>query len=165
MPATQLIGRDVPTLAEGVWFNSGGATSTDAYRGKVVVLQFGFTACASCAKFEPRIMGVLDKYADQDVVMICVMDGRMDDEEAVRRYIEDHHVQGPVVLDREGKLFDRLEITSSPSVFVVSGAGKILWWQATVREALVDEWILEALAQNRKMPARAAALDRRNDRT
>lgn len=151
MPATLLIGKNLPTLAEGKWFNSDGATSTDAYRGKVVVMQFGFTACASCAKFEPRIKEVLDKYPDEEVVMVCVMDGRMDSEEDVRRYIREKNVKGPVVLDTDGRIFDRLEIISSPSVFVANGTGKILWWQATVREALVDEWILEALAQNEKL--------------
>ncbi len=156
MPATLLIGKDVPTLAEGKWFNSDGATSTYAYRGKVVVLQFGFTACTSCAEFEPRFKGVLDQYADRGVVLIHVMDGRLDDEKTIRRYIEDHQVKGPVVLDADGGIFERLKITSSPSVFVVNGAGRILWWQATVREALVDEWILEALAQNRKARARVA---------
>jgi len=156
MPATLLIGKDVPTLAEGKWFNSDGATSTYAYRGKVVVLQFGFTACASCAEFEPRFKRVLDQYADRGVVLIHVMDGRLDDEKTIRRYIEDHQVKGPVVLDADGGIFERLKITSSPSVFVVNGAGRILWWQATVREALVDEWILEALAQNRKARARVA---------
>ena len=151
MPATLLIGENVPTLAEGQWFHSDGVTSTDSYRGKVVVLQFGFTACASCAEFAPRFNAVLDKYADHDVVVIHVMDGRLDDEKSIRRYIKDREVKGPVVLDVNGEIFERLQITASPSVFVVNGAGKILWWQATVREALVDEWILEALAQNRKV--------------
>ncbi len=156
MPATLLIGENVPTLAEGKWFHSDGVTSTDAYRGKVLVLQFGFTACASCAEFEPRFNSVLDKYTDRGVVVIHVMDGRLDDEKSVRRYIKDREVKGPVVLDVNGKIFERLKITSSPSVFVVNGAGRILWWQATVREALVDEWILEAIAQNRKASALVA---------
>ena len=156
MPATLLIGQGVPTLAEGKWFHSDGATSTDFYRGRVVVLQFGFTACASCAEFAPRFKGVIDKYTNRDVVVIHVMDGRLDDEKSIRRYIKDREVKGPVVLDVNGEIFERLKITSSPSVFVVNGAGRILWWQATVREALVDEWILEAIAQNRKASALVA---------
>jgi thiol-disulfide isomerase/thioredoxin len=158
LPPGPLIGETFPTLEEAAWFNSGEITSTKAYRNKVMLIEFGFTTCPSCQKLAPKLKEVLAKYENEPLVPIEVMHGGNDDETSVRDYIKRNQVKHPVVLDVGGKLTDKLGIEGFPTIFVVDEKGMILWWKMTSRIEVIEEWIIDALAQAKK---RAEAASRR----
>jgi thiol-disulfide isomerase/thioredoxin len=157
LPPEPLIGETFPTLEEAAWFNSGEITSTKAYRDKVTLIEFGFTTCPSCQKLAPKLKEVLAKYENEPLVPIEVMYGGNDDETSVRDYIKRNQVNHPVVLDVDGKLTDRLGIEGFPTIFVVDEKGTILWWKTTSRIEVIEEWIIDALAQAKKRAEKTAS--------
>jgi thiol-disulfide isomerase/thioredoxin len=158
LPPEPLIGETFSTLEQATWFNSGEITSTRAYRGKVMLIEFGFTTCPSCQKLAPKLKEVLARYEKEPLVPIEVMYGGNDDETSVRDYIKKSQMKHPVVLDVGGKLTDKLGIEGFPTFFVVDEKGTILWWKTTSRIEVIEEWIIDALAQAKK---RAEAASRR----
>jgi thiol-disulfide isomerase/thioredoxin len=157
LPPEPLIGETFPTLEEAAWFNSGEITSTKAYRDKVMLIEFGFTTCPSCQKLAPKLKEVLAKYESEPLIPIEVMYGGNDDEASVQDYIKENEVKHAVVLDVDGKSTDRLGIEGFPTIFVVDVKGTILWWKTTSRIEVIEEWIIDALAQAKKRAEKNAS--------
>lgn len=68
---TNLVGKPCPPLGEGVWTNMD-ATTIEALKGKVVLLDFWATWCGPCRKVMPALEQMHKDWADKGLVVIGV---------------------------------------------------------------------------------------------
>lgn len=77
------------------------------YRGKVVLLSFWATWCAPCKQELPILQGLVDKYADQGLVVLAINTDDPKTIAQVRRYVQLKKYTMPVPLDRDNKVLSR----------------------------------------------------------
>jgi peroxiredoxin len=102
----------------------GKRVSLDAYRGKVVLLNFWATWCAPCRKEMPSIQTLWDRYKDQDLVVLAVSE---DDgaREQITRFIHKIDVNFPVLLDHDLKIGDSYMLPGLPTTYLIGRDGTI----------------------------------------
>lgn len=89
--------------------------------GKVVVLNFWFTACAPCVVEMPSLNGLVQEFAEQPVVFLAPA---IDDEENLRSFLKDHEFLYRVVPDA-GELHGEFEVSAYPTHMIVDREGRI----------------------------------------
>lgn len=95
----------------------------DLWRGRTAVLQFTATWCTQCAAAETDLEEIADEYGDGVVVARITGD---EGERAVRAYVDDHHVTGPVITDADGSLQRAYAVTEPPVTVVIDSDGGIV---------------------------------------
>jgi len=107
------------------WFNTRGALSLKALRGKVVLLDFWTYCCINCLHLLPELKELEKKYAGK-LVVIGVHSGKFDAErdrqnigEAIRRYKISH----PVVNDAQMKIWNLYRVRAWPTVWLIDPEG------------------------------------------
>jgi thiol-disulfide isomerase/thioredoxin len=114
---------EVPAVA-------GGSVNLEAYKGKVVLLNFWGTWCEPCKRELPALETAHQQYGDQGLVVIGVnltddelAQGR--NEEAIRAYLAQFGVTYPVALDMEGEITNAYRVFPLPTSFFIDGEGRI----------------------------------------
>jgi thiol-disulfide isomerase/thioredoxin len=98
-------------------------TSTDL-RGRIVVVHFWSTACASCVAAMPRVAQAYDTFAKEDVLFLGVCGDK--DRALIDRYIKDHDIIWPQTMDAAA-LCKSFGVAKYPAAFILDAAGKIQW--------------------------------------
>ncbi len=78
------------------WLNSA-PISTEAMRGKAIVLYFFEEGCPRCRERWPSILAAAKQYSDKPVMLIAVNSGTSAD--LVARYVRDQRISLPVIVD------------------------------------------------------------------
>src|SRR5574341_62851 len=107
------------------------------YRGQVVLLNFWATWCAPCREEMPALQAYYDDHRDQGFVLLAVNAGESAD--LARPYIEEYGYTFPVVLDRDGALFDYFAARGLPTSFVLDGQGRVRYQHAGILNRQVLE--------------------------
>ena len=104
----------------------------EAYRGKVVLVDFWATWCGPCLADMPNIQATYNKYREKgfDVVAVSLDNDRR----AVERFVRERSLPWVQIVDNaprttEGKrqtLADRYNIFSIPTAFLVDRDGKVV---------------------------------------
>jgi len=139
-PSTDVIGKPMAILF--LTPESEGSGAMSHVEGQVTIVEFGTTTCVGCLKLAPELDALVASYPAGSVRLVHVLDGRVDSEEEAAAHPFVHRA----VRDPDGALFKTLGVTAYPSVFVVDRKGLIVWWQATTRAELVEEWVTDTLA-------------------
>lgn len=99
------------------------ATSTD-YSSEVmngkVLLVYSISTCAACKK-ELQSLSRSSEDMDPDTRIFGVM---FEDENVVKNYVEQNDIKIPILLDKDGRLFQELELKYFPSNLMLNN-GKI----------------------------------------
>ncbi len=103
----------------------GAATSLDALRGKVVVLNFWATWCGPCVACIPSVNKIEAAHAQDPIVFIHVTD---EDASVVRKFLKDRPIHGWVGIDDDGRTFERYGVRGRPEMAVIDKAGMFLGW-------------------------------------
>ena len=116
------------TLAPGIIFTSlkGEKIATSALRGRVVVVNFWATDCATCVKEMPDLVRTYNKYHAQGLDLIGVA-MKHDPPNYVISYTEKNALPFTVALDPMGeaaKAFGEVKLT--PTTFVIDKRGNIV---------------------------------------
>ncbi len=117
-------GKPAPPLTVTNWLNSK-PLKLDELKGKVVVLEFWGTWCATCIGLIPHHNELAKKYADKGLVFIgiCHADGSEKMGEVARRY----GIQYPIVVDRENATSHSYKRDSSPDFYLIDRKGNLRW--------------------------------------
>ena len=105
---------------------AGNSFSSDALKGKVVLINFWATWCPPCKAELPLLQkNIYDKIKDSNFAVLCLSRGEK--EEVVKKFIEQFKYTFPVYLDPEGKTYNLFASKYIPRNFVVGKDGKIKW--------------------------------------
>ncbi|MDH5499849.1 MAG: TlpA family protein disulfide reductase [Gammaproteobacteria bacterium] len=109
-----------------------------AYRGKVVILDFWASWCVPCRRSFPWMNEMQRKYADAGLVVVGVnMDADPDDAQAfLRNYPADFRI----VSDSGGDLASHFAVEAMPSSYVIDREGEIVARHLGFQVRKVDEY-------------------------
>ena len=105
---------------------SGEALSTEALRGKVVLVNFWATSCVVCVKEMPRMVETYKKYAPRGYEMVAVAMS-YDHPNQVAEFARTRGLPFQVALDTNGAIargFGDIRVT--PTTFVLDRQGRVL---------------------------------------
>ena len=124
----------------------------EAYRGKVVILNFWATWCEPCREEMPSFNRLRKALEGQPVAMFAVNIG--EGEGRINEFLAKVPVDFPVLLDRDSQLSRAWKVRLMPTTFILGTDGRIRYTFAGERD-WADESVrskIAALAQER--PAR-----------
>lgn len=99
--------------------------SLDAYRNRVVMVEFFATWCPPCRMSAPDIKSVYEKYKDKGFVVLAVsIDQGPDAKAVVSSFVKEFGLGHPVLLD-DGQTSTRYGVVSIPTSFIIDKQGII----------------------------------------
>jgi peroxiredoxin len=105
---------------------TGEKLSTQSLRGKVVMVNFWATSCATCVKEMPAMVQTYNKYHAKGLEFVAVAMS-YDPPNYVVNYTETRRLPFKVALDLDGKLAQAYgKVALTPTTFVIGKDGKIL---------------------------------------
>lgn len=100
--------------------------STQDLRGKVVMVNFWATSCATCIKEMPEMADTYRKYKDQGLEFVAVA-MQYDPPNYVLNYAQTRQLPFKVALDVQGNLAKSFgDVTLTPTTFVIGKDGQII---------------------------------------
>jgi peroxiredoxin len=119
-----------------------GTISLEAYRGKVVVLNFWASWCTPCWREAPGLQQTWKRYRSRGIQFVGV--NERDDLYAARSFVEQNGLTFPSASDPPGRLAFSYEITGMPTTLLIDRNGRLLYRflgyldERTLRPALDD---------------------------
>ncbi|MES2128600.1 MAG: TlpA disulfide reductase family protein [Pseudomonadota bacterium] len=100
--------------------------SSESLRGKVVMVNFWATSCATCVKEMPQMVDTYKKFHGQGLEFVAVA-MQYDAPSYVVNYAETRQLPFKVALDVNGQLAKSFgDVAMTPTTFVIGKDGKIL---------------------------------------
>ena len=90
----------------------------DAYRGRIVIVNFWATWCAPCVEEMPSLMRLRERFAAQGLEVIGV--NYQENAQRIRPFLARHGLDFPVVRDHDGRARSLWGVTVFPSSFVIA---------------------------------------------
>jgi cytochrome c biogenesis protein CcmG/thiol:disulfide interchange protein DsbE len=115
----------------------------------VVLINFWASWCLPCREEMPAIQRVYEQYRDQGFVVLAV---NLQEQDAhVAAFVDQLELTFPILMDRDGDIFDRYRIMALPSTFFVDRAGVIqdLAVGGLLSQAFIESQVVPLLAQER----------------
>jgi thiol-disulfide isomerase/thioredoxin len=103
---------------------NGKELSLEAYKGKVVLLNFWATWCGPCRAEIPSLIRIQEAYKDR--LQIIGMDVDDDDEQQLRRFVKDQGINYPVAMTSVPVRVAYGGIAALPTVFVINQDNKVV---------------------------------------
>jgi thiol-disulfide isomerase/thioredoxin len=98
--------------------------SLDAYKGKVVLLNFWATWCGPCRAEIPSLIRMQETYKDR--LQIIGMDVDDEDEEKLRAFVKNQGINYPVAMTSDAVRLAYGGIAALPTVFVINRDSKVV---------------------------------------
>jgi thiol-disulfide isomerase/thioredoxin len=103
--------------------DSDDAVDLDAYRGKVVLLDFWASWCAPCRSSFPWMNEMQEKYADDGLVVIAV---NLDNERGeAADFLEQNPAGFEIAYDPERSMARAFGVDSMPNSFLIDRSGRV----------------------------------------
>jgi thiol-disulfide isomerase/thioredoxin len=122
----------------------GQRVSSDAWKGKVIIVNFWATWCPPCRAEIPDLVALQEKYRDTLQII-----GVSEDEgppEQVKRFAAEHHINYPIVMTTKElqRLFPGVQ--ALPTSFIVNREGRLVQKHVGMLSAVTTELEARALA-------------------
>lgn len=100
------------------------AVDLAAFKGKVVVVDFWASWCVPCRRSFPWMNSMVEKYADDGLVIIGV---NMDSDPAeAKAFLEEIPASFAIVHDPDGELAEEYDVVAMPSSYVFDRSGTLV---------------------------------------
>jgi len=116
-----------PGITSQQWLNSE-PISSQALRGKVVLVEFWTFGCRNCKNVEPHIQQWHRRYKDAGLVVIGVHTPEFVYErnpDNLRDYVAEHEILYPVAVDNDARVWQAFHNWAWPSIYLIGKQGKI----------------------------------------
>ena len=121
MKITQWLGVAVLTISSTLTMAADNL-NLDAYKGKVVYVDFWASWCGPCRESFPWMKKIQQQYGKDGLVVIAV---NVDQEKKLADdFLNEFKPDFKVLFDKEGKLADDFKVSSMPSSYVIDRQGK-----------------------------------------
>jgi peroxiredoxin len=101
----------------------GNEWTLSSLKGKVVLVNFWATWCPPCRKEMPDLNTLYNRFKDQGFVILAMSD---EERSTVEKYIGEHPVDYPILLDPDRKANAAYKIEGIPKSFIYDRAGKMV---------------------------------------
>lgn len=121
----------MPSLNGLKWSGSSGVTDQDL-KGKVVLIDFWTYSCINCIRVTPYLNAWAAKYRSAGLAVIGVHTPEFGFEkrpENIQEAVNRFHIQYPVLIDSDYKLWDAFSNQFWPAYYLVDGKGNIRYHQ------------------------------------
>ena len=121
------------------------------YKGKVIFLNFWATWCPPCRAEMPDIQKLYERSPREGENAVIVLgiaapkQGSEKNEEGIKAFMDENGYTYPVLMDKEGKLFEAYGIRAIPTTYLIDREGNII---GRVQGALSAENIGEIVQQS-----------------
>ena len=95
-------------------------------RGKPVILNFWASWCPPCRAEMPAFQKAWQEYGDTDLIILAVNATHQDSLSDIEIFIDQHHLEFPILLDISGGVSADYQIHSLPTTFVINREGIII---------------------------------------
>ena len=131
-----LVGKSAPPFSlKNVM--TGEIVSLEALSGKVVLLDFWATWCGPCKEAIPHVAEISRTYKDQNVLAISI--DLKEDDDTVKKFAQNNQMNWIVVIDRDGGVAKKYEVTAIPTVFLVDQNGVLRYARVGFFKEMKDE--------------------------
>jgi thiol-disulfide isomerase/thioredoxin len=100
----------------------GTAANWDAFRGKVVVVEFWATWCVPCIQQIPHMNELVEAFRDKPVRFLSVSD---EDRATVEAFVKSRPMKAWIGLDTDESMYEGYQVFSIPYLVVVNAQGQI----------------------------------------
>lgn len=97
--------------------------SSEALKGRVVVVDFWTTTCKACLAGMPTIKKVADRFANNGVVLLEINTGQSERE--IKSFMEDSGIKMNFLMDETGKIADGFVADAIPQTVVIGKDGLV----------------------------------------
>ncbi len=108
--------------------------SLESLKGKIVVVNFWFTACAPCRKEIPELNKLVEKYTDQEVVFLAFA---KDDTKNIQTFLE-KQVFNYSIIPNANEFVKQYEIQAFPTNLIIDQSSKIVFVTESYSSETVD---------------------------
>ena len=117
-PATAaVVGRPAPAFQ--LQSLAGGAVSLADYKGRPVIVNFWATWCEPCKQEMPALQAESDGTPDLVVLGVDNVESAV----KVRPFVDQLGLHFPILLDQDGSVVERYQVTGLPTTFFIDRAG------------------------------------------
>ncbi|MCI9846432.1 TlpA family protein disulfide reductase [Flavobacterium pectinovorum] len=123
-PTANQVGMMAPNIS-GINILDQSKISLEKYKGKYVFLDFWSTTCAPCIKEFPKIKEVFDKFSQNDIEIIGIVDvrGKMD----IKNFINNQNVTWQNIDEKNPLTINKgYNVNSWPTTYLIDPDGKII---------------------------------------
>lgn len=123
---------------------SGETISLSDYKGKKILLNFWASWCPPCKEEMPSIQKYYEERADKsnvEVITVNMTKHEQGDIERVKKFIREHKLTFPVLLDEKGEIMNLYNIRVFPTTYIINEAGMI----TDIASLPLDDKIIEDL--------------------
>jgi thiol-disulfide isomerase/thioredoxin len=127
LAAPSAVGGRAPEVSGVAWLNSAPQTLA-GLAGRVVLVEFWTFGCYNCRNVEPHVKEWHRRYAERGLVVIGVHTPELRDErnvDSVRRYVHEHEIPYPVVVDNDFATWNRYGNNAWPTLYLVDKHGLV----------------------------------------
>lgn len=120
------------------------------YRGKTIFMNFWATWCPPCRAEMPEIQKLYEVYQSEENPEVVILGvaapgyGSEQDEEGIKKFMEENGYTYPVLMDEGGSLFEQYSIYSYPTTFMITKEGKVFGY---VSGQLTEDMMKSIIAQ------------------
>ena len=141
-----------PTPALSLKDLGGTSHKLDAYRGKVVILNFWATWCEPCREEMPSLNRLRKSLDGQPVAMFAVNIG--EGEARINDFLAKVPVDFPVLLDRDSQASRAWKVRLMPTTFILGTDGRVRFSYAGERDWSADAMRAQVAALAQEQPSK-----------
>jgi peroxiredoxin len=113
--------------------------SSYQFSGKTIVLVFWAFKCPVSLAYNNRMEEFQKKYAGQEILIFGVASSVNETPAEIKANIDNLKISVPFLLDAEGNLAEKLEVTHTPEIFILDGAMNLRYKGAWDNNKMVQE--------------------------